>query len=221
MSALQADCDEYLRRNLQNFDEISVREEGSKKYLSQFCEKEPLCVLDPVFLLNRSQWEEQIKSIPRHNEKYIFVYCAEASKDLICYARRLAREKGLKIYVCDNMFRQWQGDITLKNEANPFDTLSYLRDAEYVVTNSFHGLVTSIIFEKQFAVFCHSVRNERQRSLLNIVQLNSRVVTDADSFCIDEKIDYEKSKTLLDVKIKESEEFIKNKILKKECNPDF
>lgn len=197
MSALHTDCDEYLHRNLRNFDEISIRESGSKKYLSQFCEKEPICVLDPVFLLNRSQWEKQIKSIPKHKEKYICVYCAEGNEKLIRYARKLAREKGLKIYVCDNMFRQWHGDITLKNEANPFDTLSYLRDAEYVVTNSFHGLVTSIIFEKQLAVFCHSVRSERQISILNTAQLNSRIVKDIDSFDIDEKIDYKKSKTLM------------------------
>lgn len=219
MSALKEDCNEYLRRNLQNFDAISIREAGSKEYLSQFCEKEPLCVLDPVFLLSHSQWEEQIQSIPKHNEKYIFVYCAEENKQLISYAKKLASEKGLKIYVCDNFFPQWflqcQGGFTLKNEANPFDTLSYLRDAEYVVTNSFHGLVTSIIFEKQFAVFPHSVRSERQTSLLNTVQLNARVVTDIDSFDIDEKIDYEKSKTLLDVKIKESKDFIQNEILKK------
>lgn len=215
MRACNTDCDEYLRRNLQNFDEISVREEGSKKYLSQFCEKEPLCVLDPVFLLSRSQWEKQIKSIPKSNEKYIFVYCAEENKQLVRYAKKLASKKGLKIYVCDNIFRQWTADITLKNEANPFDTLAYLRDAEYVVTNSFHGLVTSIIFEKQFAVFFHSKRNERQKTVINTAQLNSRVVTDIDSFDIDKKIDYEKSKTLLDVKIKESKDFIQNKILKK------
>lgn len=215
MNALDADCGEYLRRNIQNFDEISVREEGSKKYLSQFCEKEPLCVLDPVFLLNRSQWEGQIKSIPKHTEKYIFVHCAEENKKLVRYANKLAKEKGLKIYVCDNIFRQWSGNITLKNEANPFDTLAYLRDAEYVVTNSFHGLVTSIIFEKQFAVFFHSKRNERQKSVINTAQLNARIVTDIDSFDIDEKIDYKNAKTLLDVKIKESKDFIQNKILKK------
>lgn len=214
VSAFNDDCDEYFRRNLQNFDEISIREAGSKEYLLQFCKKEPICVLDPVFLLSHSQWEKQIKSIPKHNEKYIFVYCADESKELISYTRKLAAEKGLKIYVCDNFFYQWNGNITLKNESNPFDTLSYLRDAEYVVTNSFHGLVTSIIFEKQFAVFRHSVRSERQVSLLNTVQLNSRIVTDIDSFDIDKKIDYEKSKTLLDVKIKESKDFIQNKILK-------
>lgn len=216
MDVLNADCNEYLRRSLQNFDEISVREEGSIKYLSQFCEKEPLCVLDPVFLLNHSQWKEQIKSIPKHNEKYICVYCAEVNKKLVRYTERLASEKGLKIYVCDNtFFRQWPGNITLKNTANPFDTLAYLRDAEYVVTNSFHGLVTSIIFEKQFAAFYHSKRNERQKSVINTAQLNSRVVTDINNFDIDEKIDYENSKTLLDVKIKESKDFIQNKILKK------
>ncbi|MCM1115409.1 MAG: polysaccharide pyruvyl transferase family protein [Clostridium sp.] len=218
MNACRTDCDAYFKRNLQNFDEISIREAGSKEYLSQFCKKEPLCVLDPVFLLNHSQWEEHIKSIPKHNEKYIFVYCAEENKELINYANKLANEKGLKIYVCDNFFPQWQqwsqGDFTLKNEANPFDTLSYLRDAEYVVTNSFHGLVTSIIFEKQFAVFSHSVRSERQISLLNTAQLNARIVTDIDSFDIDEKIDYKTSKTLLDVKIKESKDFIQNNILK-------
>lgn len=178
------------------------------------------CVLDPVFLLSHSQWEEQIKSIPKHNEKYFFVYCAEENKELIRYAKSLASEKGLELYVGDNYFQQWfykqsHDDFTLKNEANPLETLSYLRDAEYVVTNSFHGLVTSIIFEKQFAVFLHTVRSERQTSLLNTTQLNARVVTDIDSFDIDEKIDYETSKALLDVKIKESKDFIQNEILNK------
>lgn len=215
MNALNADCNEYLRRNLKNFDEISIREEGSKKYLSQFCETEPICVLDPVFLLSRSQWEEHIKNIPKHNEKYIFVYCAEENKQLVRYAKRLANEKVLKIYVCDNIFRQWPSNIPLKNEATPFDTLAYLRDAEHVVTNSFHGLVTGIIFEKQLAVFYHAKRNERQKSIINTVQFQSRVVIDIDSFNIDEKIDYKNVKTLLNVKIKESEDFIQNKILKK------
>lgn len=220
MSAFENDYDEYFRSNLQNFDDISIREAGSREYLSQFCEKEPICVLDPVFLLSHSQWEEQIKSIPKHTEKYIFVYCAEENKELMSYAKKLASEKGLKIYVGDNIFQQWffrqdHSNITLKNEANPFDTLSYLRDAEYVVTNSFHGLVTSIIFEKQFAVFPHSIRSERQTSLLNTAQLNARVVTDIDSFNIDEKIDYANAKTLLDVQIKDSKDFIQNKILKK------
>ena len=129
-------------------------------------------VLDPTFLLSEIQWREIAE--PIHKKGYIFCYFLGNNISARKYALQLKKETGLNIVCipfmdeinkCDIQF----GDIRLF-EVNPTSFLSYIINAEYVVTDSFHGTVFSVIFQKQFVVFNRFADNRK-------LSTNSRIDT--------------------------------------------
>ena len=66
--------------------------------------------------------------------------------------------------------------------SNPFEFINYIKNAEYVVTNSFHGLVFSLIFNKNFWIIPHKTRGSRMTDLLKELKLENRIVTTVEDF---------------------------------------
>lgn len=102
--------------------------------------------VDPTFLLERREWGEIIADI-KIDYPYVLVYALEINKNLIHLAREISREKGLEIIFLD-MKNRYGKNAHSKYTASPDEFLYYIKNAEYVITNSFHGTVFSVIFEK-------------------------------------------------------------------------
>lgn len=159
---------EWCREQLGYFRGLSVREEKGKETLEALIGRDSVVCLDPVFLLDRTEWDKL--TFNPEAKPYILLYFMQYHKETAVYAQKLASERGLEIriitgnfmYPCG--FEAWSG-------TNVTTWLSYVKHAEYIFTNSFHGIAFSMIFERPFSVIPlgkHlSGRNERMHELLS------------------------------------------------------
>ena len=125
---------------------------------------------------------------------------------MISYAKKLSEEKQLPVLFFDLRKRYGKNSIS-KFTAEPIEFLYYLYYAEYVVTNSFHGTVFSTQFEKKFVCVPMQGTSSRMVDLLDMLQLNGRLIS--KEFKIDEPVNYENAKKILNEERNRSMEILK------------
>lgn len=94
------------------------------------------------------------------------------------------------------------------------DFLSLIYNARYVITNSFHGTIFSILFEKNFYTLKINGVNSRIENILNITELNNRCIENVSEIDLKEKIDFKNAKDKIEKEREHSQEFLRN-VLKK------
>ena len=175
-----------LLKNISNLDVISVREQNLSNLLNQNGILNQV-IADPVFLFAREEWIKFSSFCHHIDTPYVFVYLLGRDKkcreDIICFARR----NHLKIVAIPHVWREYNkadedfADLEILN-AGPKEFISLINNAEFILTDSFHGTAFSIILEKQFLSFSRFKNNDkrdlsiRQYSLLNEYNLLSRMI---------------------------------------------
>lgn len=206
----------YLNR----FDFLSVREKTSKKYLKKVTNKDIDVVVDPTLLLNKEDYDVfLLDKNHNRNQNYIFVYLLENNLKLLDYAKKISNEKKLKIIYISNISKK--DDLIMSKYKNVFGTspenfLKYIYNAKYIITNSFHATVFSIIFHKKFCTFRTKYSSLRMIDLLNSLELSDRLYS--DNFLIDKNINYKKVDNNLERIKAHSYKYIKKFITKLEGN---
>ena len=150
---------------------VSVREESGVALCANNLGIKATEVLDPTLLLSSADYNEVCAVVPSSEERYVAAYILDATTEKIALVEQEAKRRGVeaRIYGADN-------DATLSVE----EWLAMFRDAEYIITDSFHGTVFSIIFRKEFAVIINRDRGaSRFVSLLGKFGLLDRIVIDA------------------------------------------
>lgn len=166
-----------IRNKLKNFDYISVRENDAKLFINELGFQNVEQVLDPTLLFSMNQWKKLIKGEKKRKEKYILIYALDENiEDISLKARNIANEKNLSvIMISNNLTRNRLVDrVYCYNTVSDFLNLVY--NAELIITNSFHGTVFSINFNKQFIVLKKSKYNSRIESVLNLFNLSDRQI---------------------------------------------
>lgn len=144
------------------FDAISVREESGVKLCKENLGVDATWVLDPTLLLDKEDYCEVCKDIPVVREKILVAYVLDNNKDIRLLCESIAAERGLTL--------KFFGAGTDTNFTVP-EWLAMFRDASYIVTDSFHGTVFSIIFGKDFKCLYNKSRGSaRFDSLLKIYE---------------------------------------------------
>lgn len=200
---------------INRIDAISVRESSAKEKLSKYIDKPIFVAADPVLLLTKEEWEKVIEDKAPNNKPYIFTYFVGGIKQ--DEAQALAR-------VCEKLNMKCVTYSKKPTEKHiykygftdgPLDFLARLRDAKLVITSSFHGVVLSIVFHKNFYYFLpRSDRRSRVDSILNILGLTDRIIeTKSDIKEINlHDIDYTDAQKKLDKLRNESLNWLKEKI---------
>lgn len=201
-SVIPEEYREFTNKYLENFNHISVRETQGKEIIKDLKGLDTPVVLDPVFFSTVADWK--LKSERIIKEKYVLVYQPQKSSTLGKRARKIAKENGCKVVYVS---RTWDGVIGANtinmSTVSPRDFLRLLRDAEVVITNSFHGTAFSIIFRKQFWVEYNEGTSSRIESVLKTFALANRELSDRTTFVPDPRIDYHE----VDAKLKELLDF--------------
>ncbi len=168
----------FLKRYLSEYEFLSVREDSAVALLASLGLKAEQ-LLDPVFMLNENEWKEYAKSERKVKEPYLLIYTPynTVDKDVIFrHARRIASKEGLKVVTFSwTYFKDKDADITIRF-AGPGDFLDLMMNAEYVITNSFHGTAFSINLKKRFWVFLPSGFTTRITSVLTRFGLAERLI---------------------------------------------
>ncbi len=153
----------------QKFNAISVREATGVSLCEKYLGVKSKHVLDPTLLLTVDDYLAVCKNIPV-KVPFVFAYVLDQNPKKISEIKRFAQEKGLSFFIMS-------AGSNVSDEDRVEKWLSYFRDAAYVITDSFHGTVFSIIFQKDFYVFGNKKRgNSRFESLLNLFGLSNRVI---------------------------------------------
>ncbi len=210
------------RKFLMNFKAISVRETTAVNIVQRVTGKKIELVLDPTMLLSREQWERLVKGI-KIDEEYIFCYFLGHDKTNIQYVEYLGKVLKLPIVIikhlvphCSNAYEKL-GDIVL-NEVSPNEFLGLIENAKYVCTDSFHGSVFSILFQKNFLSFnrynnrSRKSENVRIDSLLTLLNIDRLVTRKEDLNKIKKEIDYDLIQRKLDKEKKKSIEFLRSNL---------
>lgn len=165
----------FVKSMIENIDFISVRETSGIEVLKSLGIDRGNHVLDPVFLLDKLEWEHMAQK--DFKGKYILLYDFERNPLIENFVKGVAKEKRLKIYAVNNYGKTPCADRDFY-DCGPETFLSLVKGAESVVSNSFHATAFSIILEKQFYVFDRIKQdvNTRMRDLLAICGLESRLI---------------------------------------------
>ncbi len=188
ITSLKQDFIEEITPLLKSFDFVSVREESGIELCKTcgFSNAEFRC--DPTLLNSAECYRNLYKNniSAKQNKKYVFVYRLSNPCDFdIDSVYKWASEKNLEVvYVTGNNFY----DSYKKTFASIEDWLYLIDNAEYVITNSFHCCVFSLLFKKKFGVVpitgIWSEMNSRLETLFNIFNISSRWFKSSDDFSV-------------------------------------
>lgn len=184
--------DKAVSAHINKFDFLSVREKQLADLVSGRYKSAVEVVCDPVFLLERNEWES-ICLPSKDEEPYIFVYFLERNPKLFELATKISQQLGIKLRVFSDgkNIPVELGDYD--RTTDPVEFVSAIRNAQFVVTNSFHGTVFSLLFHKKFLTVPDSKRSIRMVELLKKCSLEARLCYDSSEIedtLLNQEIDY-------------------------------
>ena len=219
---------ELYKKFLKRINHLSVREESGKKILDNYSIKSKL-VCDPTILLTKEEWEDVATKDRFIRDKYILCYFLGSNIEHRKFAEKLREKTGYKIVSLNHAdeyvkYSDEFADI-IPYDVGPKEWLNLIKNAEYVCTDSFHGTVFSLIFNKIFFDFRRynpknkNNTNSRLDSLLNIAGVsNERILTGLEDIdkVLKYKIDYKKVNTNINKFREESKKWLLESISYKE-----
>ena len=202
---------------LQLFNAVSVRERSAVDLCKEHWDVTPEVVLDPTLLLSRSDYEEIIKQS----------YATKSPGDLLCYVldeneekRRIINnivvQQDLTPFRINSRYEDLSAPLNERIQPPVEQWLRGFMDAKFVVTDSFHACVFSIIFNKPFVVIGNKERGmARFISLLSMFGLEERLIdmNSSYSYNCELNIDWEQVNKNLNSWREKSSSFIKNALI--------
>ncbi len=162
-----------LDNRLKNFLAIGLRESSMLAYVRERTQAPVKRVIDPTLLLSETDYEP-ITEGPQEQEPYLLLYARRYNTAMEAYARRLARENGWRVVEISLRATNAEMGHRMRYDAGVEEFLSLVRHARYVVTNSYHALIFSVQFQREFAVFCREQSDTKIGELLSWLGLADR-----------------------------------------------
>lgn len=185
---------EILNERLQNFKAIGLRENAMIPYVKANTSIPVQQVLDPTLLLTSKDYDTI--AAPVQSEKpYLLLYARRYNTQMSAYAERLAAENNWEII--EISLRATNAERhRMFYEAGVEEFLSLVKHAQFIVTNSFHGMIFSIQYCKNFSIFSREQCDSKITELLDSFDLSHRLMvtgfekmpTNIDYTDINEKI---------------------------------
>jgi len=191
--------DEFVR-NVREFGYITSREEWTRELIERYTDAKAPRVCDPIYLLSAGDWRLlQEPDVRLQGQPFIFVFQIEITLSVINMVERLAKDTGLKVVYCPFPLRK---HIKCKRKPyiSPGRWMWYIDNAQYVVTDSFHGTAFSISVNTDFYTLIASYNAPTSSRITNIFEVHSlhdRLVTDIEKYS-KEKIDWEKVNKIIE-----------------------
>jgi hypothetical protein len=200
---------ETLRSAMGHFSAMSVRDQATVQYVSVFYDGSIERHLDPVLMGNLHQRSHK----PVRLKKYLLVYAYGQrirTAEEIQAIRAFAKARGLKVVAMGGS--QFWCDLYIP--ATPFRLLDYFFHADYIVTDTFHGTIFSVINRKNFAVIIRKTNRGKITSLLQDLGLEGRQVRDMQQLerILPETIDYTGVESILERERIRAREYLRKQL---------
>lgn len=212
VSCIPSEFKQKYSHLLKEFDLLSIREKQGADIIKELLSKEVQVVLDPTLLVTKEEWYNLAEETNSNKSKYILVYAFGGSKYIKDFAENISKETGYKIIWLSNTYKR-RISIKYKKSAGPEEFLGLFKNAEYIITNSFHGTAFSINFNKQF--FTEMLPetkgvNSRLEDILELFGLEDRKLDGCDANVIHKRIDYHEVNRKLEAERKKSIALLKS-----------
>jgi hypothetical protein len=167
--------EEYAKL-LSSFNKISVREDIGVQIIKDLINIEVPVVLDPIFLIQKTEWMKLFQISKKLEDKYILLYLMIPEPDVLRFSEELSKQTGYEIiYITNKVKRTIKAKYV--REISPIQWVDLFLNATYIVTNSFHGVAFSINFNKEFFMGLlpkSSKVNSRLENILKLFNLEER-----------------------------------------------
>ncbi len=205
---------------LNRFECVSVRESSSVGQMDALTDAPIRVDVDPTLLLDAEAWNALLPEERIREKPYVFLYSVHPFKSGLSQAKALSEETGLEVVYLHNRIKDArpvdEDGAILLHDSSPYDWLRYIRDADCVITNSFHGTVLSVVFGSKFLseVDTGGGFNNRIWRLLHDCGLTSRVLekSNLESVSIVDEaladIDWSHSRAYLDERRRDSMQYL-------------
>lgn len=173
----------WYQKLLSDFNHLSTREIGGSLLVERISDCKCETVIDPTLLLSWDEWRAISSSEIEISTPYCLCYFLGQSKTNISIARKIAKLKGLKLLTIPVAKEDFSAREAIPNPVGPRDFIGLINGAEFVCTDSFHGMLFSVNSRTPFAVFNRfsykdpRCQNARIDSFLSIAGLKDRKVT--------------------------------------------
>ena len=196
--------DAEVRGYLRQFDKISVREDHGREVMKKRYFFDSDQVFDPTFLLDRDEYSELAdRSHTDTSGKYILAYILDPDPDKEKAISILEKKLEVPVkLVLDGRYGTFNDNVrkltvfsdSIVANVSEWDWFKLFRDAEFVITDSHHGMALAILFRKRFITYANRSRGyERFTSLLSLLGIDGRLVdnsADITDKVMEEEIDY-------------------------------
>ncbi len=198
---------EDFKNKINQFDYISVRESAGKDIAQPLTDKEVKVVLDPTLLLNGNEWSKLASEV-KIDRPYIFCYIFGDRHYIGEFVEYVKKETGLNVVCIPYTKREKESDYIKVYDAGPCEFLWLIKNAKFVITDSFHATAFSINFNTPFYSLLRNEdsdkinMNSRIFSILKLVGLEERMVAEDVKYPFDIKtdIDFSNANKCLDEK---------------------
>lgn len=193
-----------LKQRIQNFNAFGLRENLMVSYISEHTGVPVQQVLDPTLLLTSEDYD-RIAVDRLEVEKYLLLYTRRYSPEIEIYAEKLAAINGWKIVeISLRASNANKPNRRMFYEAGVEEFLSLVKYAEFVLTNSFHGMIFSIQYKRPFYVFSREQCNVKITEFLEMFDLSNRMkyvwmeenIKDIDYEAVQDRIDEKRKKSI-------------------------
>ena len=175
---------ERMKELISRFRHISVREENGRRYLNDVFVTKALELADPTLLIAPDEWDGALQlpsSGDDHGDRYMLVMFRNPSRSYQDAAAKLAA----RLLLPQIIIPIHESDLKLENaitdSVGPNQFVSLIRNADYICTDSYHGIALALSFQKEFCCFERFTDrkvlqlNDRVRYILDAVGLRSRL----------------------------------------------
>ena len=210
---MTSELEDYYKKWLSRYAHIAVREDSAVSIVKNLG-MDAYQVIDPTLLLDSDFWK--MFEVPIKQKKYVLVYQLHNDKRLGEYALKVANAMRLPLMRISTSFHQItrEGKLVWCPEIGEF--LSYIRNAECMITDSFHGTAFAINFNTPFVeVLPNNNTGTRNMSILKLTGLSNRILQDETNIGLArEKIEFNNANNILKEKRIESMRILKRMIEK-------
>lgn len=208
---------EEIGNLLNNINQISVRDKNSGSIVENISNQKVEYHLDPVLIYDYFNKCDKIPKIePREKYMIVYAYNGRLSKTENQHIKRFAKKENIKIYSIGGAQRCADKFV----DCSPFEVLAYFKNAEFVLTDTFHGTIFSIIANKKFASLVRKSigeeygNEEKMTDLLERLELRERIINDIEELDELHKIDinYSKVSKILEMEREKSYNYLRRNV---------
>lgn len=140
-----------IKMLLKDFDHISVRERQNSYQLSELTNKKVQWVCDPTLLFTKDYWNRVSGGKKKFiQKKYILCYFLESNNWYFEYANEVSKQFEIELLLICNLREHCYSPFACQKAPDPLEFVNMIKNAEFILTDSYHGSIFSLIFNKKF-----------------------------------------------------------------------